>query len=178
MTRLTNHSNIRIALFAIFATLVGPSTQAQAQDVFVSLELPARPAAAVEMEQQADDLLVAGRGWERAAGLYRRAAELRGSDDVKSADNLRMAGYLQFYRGRPKAAVLTLMQAGEAFLALGDVERAAEAFIDGAWVATRADMPVEARDLRERGRLLTRSPLLQVEDRTALVRRLGETAGQ
>jgi hypothetical protein len=169
--------NHRIAWIAIAVALAATSTQVQAQDAFVSLEVPARPAAAAEMEQQADDLLVAGRGWERAAGLYRRAAELRGTGDLKSADNLRLAGYLQYYRGRPKAAVVSLTQAGDAFLALGDVERAAAAFIDGAWVASEADMPIEARDLRQRGLLLTRSPLLRGAARTELVRRLGEAAG-
>jgi hypothetical protein len=177
MTRLTKHSNNRIAVLAIFAALAGTSTPVQAQDAFASLDVPTRPAAAAEMEQRADDLLVAGRGWEQAAGLYRRAAELRGPDDLQSADNLRLAGYLQFYRGRAKAAVASLTEAGEAFLALGDVEQAADAFIDGAWVANEVDMPVEAQELSERGRLLTRSPLLRVEERTALVRRLGEAAG-
>jgi hypothetical protein len=38
-------------------------------------------------------------------------------------------------------------------------------------------MPAEAHDLGERGRLLTQSPLLAVEERTALVKRLGEAAG-
>jgi hypothetical protein len=176
MTR-SNTLDHRIASLAIVALSATMSTQVQAQTAFVSLDVPARPAAAAEMEQQASDLLLAGRGWERAAGLYSRAAELRGSDDLKGADNLRLAGYLQFYRGRSKAAVASLTRAGEAFLALGDVERAAETFIDGAWVANEAEMPLEAHDLSERGRLLTRSPLLQDEDRTALVRRLGEGAG-
>jgi hypothetical protein len=167
------HSNIHYAFLAIFAMLAGTSTQAQAQDAFASLDVPARPAVAAEIEQQADDLLVTGRGWERATGLYLRAAELRGRHDVKSADNLRLAGYLQFYRGRAKAAVSSLTQAGEAFLALGDVERAAQTFIDGAWVAAEADMRREAHELSDRGKLLTRSPLLRVEERTVLVRRLG-----
>lgn len=74
-------------------------------------------------------------------------------------------------------AVATLTQAGEAFLGLGDVERAAEAFIDAAWVAHEVRMPLEARALAERGRLLTRSPLLDAFARAALARRLGGTAG-
>jgi hypothetical protein len=159
---------------AIVATLFGASTQAHAQDAFVSLAVTAQPAAAARMEQQARDLLVTGRGWERAADLYLRAAALRGPGDLESAGNLRLAGYVEFYRGRPKAAVASLTQAGEAFLALGDVERAAQAFIDGAWVAAQAKMPIDARALGERGRLLTQSPLLAAENRTALVRRLGE----
>jgi hypothetical protein len=162
---------------AIVATLAGAATQGPAQltaqDAFVSLAVTAQPSAAARMEQQARELLLTGHGWEQAADLYLRAAELRGAGDLESADNLRLAGYVEFYRGRPKAAVASLTQAGETFLALGDVERAAQAFIDGAWVAAQASMPIEARALHERGRLLTQSPLLAAEDRTALVRRLG-----
>jgi len=171
----------RVALLAIAAVFTGTTTQVQAQTQFVSLDVPALPVAAAEMERRAGDVLdggrFEGRGWERAAGLYISAAELRGSADPRSADNLRLAGYLQYYRGRTKSAVTSLTQAGEAFLALGDVERAAEAFIDAAWVADAADMQAEARELSERGRLLARSPLLAAEERTALVRRLGEAAG-
>jgi hypothetical protein len=171
----------RVALLAIAALLAGTSTQVQAQTQFVSLDVPALALAAEEMERRAGDVLgggrLEGRGWERAAGLYISAAELRGSADPRSADNLRLAGYLQYYRGRTKAAVASLTQSGEAFLALGDVARAAEAFIDAAWVADEANMPSEARELSERGRLLTQSPLLAAEERTALVRRLGEAAG-
>jgi hypothetical protein len=171
----------RVAFFAIAALFAGTSTQAQAQTQFASLEVPTLPAAAADMEQRASDVLdggrLGGRGWERAAGLYIDAAELRGSADPRSADNLRLAGYLQYYRGRAKAAVVSLTQAGDAFLALGDVGRAAEAFIDAAWVADEANMPAEARELSERGRLLTQSPHLAAEERTALVRRLGEAAG-
>jgi len=173
MTRHTSHANHRIAFLAIVATFAGASTHVQAQDAFASLDVPARPAAAEEMEQRAYDLLTAGRGWKQAAELYVRAAELRGAGDPESADNLRLVGYVLFYRGRPTAALASLTQAGEAFLALGDVERAAASFIDAAWVAAEAGMPMQARDLSERGRLLTRSPLLQVEARSALVRRLG-----
>jgi hypothetical protein len=177
MTRTRTSVHNRIASIAIFAALAGTFTQVQAQAAFVSLDVPARPAAAAEMEQQANDLLVAGRGMERAAGLYARAAELRGASDERSADNLKLAGYLQFYHGRREAAVASLTQAGEAFLALGDVEQAAEAFIDAAWVACEVRLPLEARALAERGRLLTRSPLLEDSERAALLRRLGGTAG-
>ena len=178
MTRSMTHSISRSVFIALVATLAGATThQAQAQDAFVYLDVPARPAAAEEMEQRAQDLLTAGRGWEEAAGLYLRAAELRGAGDLQSADNLRLAGYVHFYRGRAKAAVVSLTQAGETFLALGDVERAAASFIDAAWVAAQADMAVQAHDLGDRGQLLTRSPLLGAENRTALVRRLGGVPG-
>jgi len=91
--------------------------------------------------------------------------------------DLRLAGYLYFYRDRPQAAVVSLTEAGEAFLALGDVEGAAETFIDGAWVATEAGMSAAAKELADRAKLLTSSPLLHPEERFALARRLGATPG-
>jgi hypothetical protein len=160
-------------LLAIIATFAAASSQVQAQTTFAALDVPVRPAAAEEMEQRAHDLIVTGTGWDRAAVLYRRAAELRGTDDLKSADNMRLSGYLHFYRGSSQASVLALTEAGEAFLALGDVGAAADALIDGAWVATQAGMSPQALDLAERARRLTRSPLLQPEERSALARRLG-----
>jgi hypothetical protein len=174
---MTHHGN-RFVILAIVATLAaGTSTQVQAQGTFVSLDVPTRPEAADQMEREATDLLSDGRGWRAAAALYMRAAELRGMDDLKSADNLRIAGYLQYYAGRHRIAVASLTEAGEAFLMLGDVEQAAEAFIDGAWVATQADMAAVAKALSERGSRLTRSPLLGTSERLSLVRRLGAASG-
>lgn len=106
------HTKTRIASLAIIATFAAASHQDQAQDAFVALDVSVRPVAAEEMEQRAKDIIMGGRGWDRAAGLYRRAAELRGTDDIRSADNLRLAGYIQYYRGRPLAAVLALTQPG------------------------------------------------------------------
>jgi hypothetical protein len=170
-------SKRRIALIAVIAVSAVASTQAQAQDAFVSIDVPSRPEAADHLEREAIELLSYGRGWRGAAALYMRAAELRGMDDLKSADNLRIAGYLQYYAGRHRAAVASLTEAGEAFLTLGDVERAAETFIDGAWVATQAGLPAAANVLSERGGLLTHSPLLGASERLALVRRLGMAGG-
>jgi hypothetical protein len=171
---MTN-STFRIAFVAIAATLIAMPTQIQAQDTFAALDIEPRPAAAEEMEALAYDLVLGGRGWEDAAGMYRRAAELRGSSDARAAMDLRLAGYIYFYRGRAPAAIASLTQSGEAFLALGDVSGAAEAFIDGAWVAAKWDMPTEAAALGERALLLTRSPILPAEERFALARRLGVT---
>jgi hypothetical protein len=172
------HTTSKFAFLALAATISSTvSTQVQAQDAFAALDVAVRPAAAEEMEGLAYDLVVAGRGLDEAAGLYRRAAALRGTGDPMGADNLRIAGYIEFYRNRPQLAVTTLTEAGEAFLALGDVERAAESFIDGAWVAMKADMPAAVLELSERARLLSRSPLLEADERFALARRLGPAAG-
>ena len=70
MTRSTTSVSHHIASLAIVAALAGTSTQLQAQDAFVALDVSSRPAAAAEVEKQASDLLLEGRSWERAAGLY------------------------------------------------------------------------------------------------------------
>jgi hypothetical protein len=144
---------------------------------FAALDVATRPAAAEEMEALAYDMILAGRGWDSAAGLYRRAAELRGAEDPRSAMDLRLAGYIDYYREHGQAALVSLTESGESFLALGDVQGAADAFIDGAWVAAQLGMSAEARALADRARLLTRSPLLAPAERFALARRLGVTAG-
>jgi hypothetical protein len=171
------NSTSRIVFVAIAATYAMMPTQTQAQDAFAALDVSTPPAAAEEMEALAYDMILGGRGWDSAAGLYRRAAELRGPEDPRSAMDLQLAGYIHFYRSRGAAAVESLTESGEAFLALGDVQGAAEAFIDGAWVATHLGSPAEAMALAERAKLLTRSPLLAADERFALARRLGATPG-
>ncbi len=171
------HSTIRIALVAIVTTLPAMPIRTQAQDTFAALDVSTSPAPAEEMEALAYDMILSGRGWESAAGLYRRAAELRGTGDPRSALDLRLAGYIYYYRSRGAAAVVSLTESGEAFLSLGDVQGAAEAFIDGAWVAAQLGMSAEAMVLAERAKLLTRSPLLPADERFALARRLGATPG-
>lgn len=165
----------RIAFVAIAATLIAMPTQTQAQDAFAALDIEPTPVAAEELEAMAYDMILVQRNWDEAAGLYRRAAELRGSSDARAAMDLRLAGYIYFYSGRIPAAMSSQTQSGEAFLALGDVAGAAEAFIDGAWVAAKSDMPAEAAALGARAHLLTRSPILPTAERFALARRLGVT---
>ncbi|MEQ1856353.1 MAG: hypothetical protein ABL963_07780 [Longimicrobiales bacterium] len=173
MTTTTN----RLAFVAIAATFSVMPLQTQAQDAFAALDVSMPPAAAEEMESLAYDMILAGRGWEQAAGLYLRAAAMRGAADPRSATDVRLAGYIYFYKGRPQAAVTSLTGAGEAYLALGDVEGAAETFIDAAWVAAKVGMTAEARGLADRARLLTRSPLLEPSARFGLAERLGATPG-
>ena len=152
-------SNTKKGLVALTAAaaLMGAPSHLDGQESGQALANPTDASAmALELEVRAEDLSK-GTRWKAAAEMYRRAADLRGEGDIKSADNLRVAGYIHYYEGGFQTAVTTLRRAGEAYLALGDVERAAEAFIDGAWVAGRSGMLSEALTLRERGLLLTRS---------------------
>jgi len=167
-------SNTRSGLFALTAAaaLMGAPNHLHGQESRQALSNSTDVSAmAVDLETQAEELAKETR-WKAAAQMYRSAADLRGEGDIKSADNLRVAGYLHYYLGSFQSAISALRAAGESYLALGDVEQAAEAFIDGAWVAGRSGKMSEAHGLRERGVLLTRSPLLDMQNRMALVQRL------
>jgi hypothetical protein len=171
-----SHTRNGLIAVTVAASLIGAPSRVHSQETFV--------VRAVTEEMSAQALVLETRAMEflngslvvthfgEVASLYRRAAELRGQSDIRNADNLRTMGNLEYYKGDLHDAVSTLRSAGENYLALGDVVSAAETFIDGAWVAGRAGMMSEALLLRERGGVLTRSPLLDIPERTALLRRL------
>lgn len=158
---------------AAAAASLGAPTGASAQ-TFASLggREPGSLVAAERLEARARDLS-AGPRWSSAARLYRNAADLRGAGDVTAADNLRLAGFIQFYGGSTISAVDVLEEAADAYLAVGDVVSAAGTLTEAAWVAARAGKALEARMLRERALLLTLSPLLDPGERETLIRRLG-----
>ena len=71
-----------------------------------------------------------------------------GADKVRDLLN---AGRFHFYADHLGSAVSALQEAGEAAMALGDVDTAEQAFLDGAFVA------VEAGDLTSAFALLDRA---------------------
>ena len=166
---MSHTKNGLIALAAV-AAVAGAPSRVHAQET-ANVLVGESSTVAMELEGRALESLTT-QHLAAAARLYRRAAEIRGDGDIKSAENLHTVGYLEYYAGELQNAVVTLRSAGEAYLALGDVERAAEMFIDGAWVAASAGMIPEMHALRDRGMLLTRSPLLDAPERVALVQRL------
>ena len=170
-----NPSRRTFLLIATAAASWGAPPPAAAQTAtFASLTEAERPSitAAEKLEAEARDLS-AGPGWASAARLYRNAAELRGAGDFTAADNLRIAGYIGYYERRLSSSTAVLTRAADAYLAGGDVLSAAATLTDAAWVAVQADHGLEARRLRERALLLTRSPQLDPADREMLLRRLG-----
>jgi len=67
-----------------------------------------------------------------------------------------LAGHLYFYAAQHEASVLAFRAAGHHFLSLGRLDRAADAFHDGAWVATRAGLTGQAQELGGWTQILTR----------------------
>ena len=127
---------------------------------------------ALALKAQAEGYLEAPNRVERAADLYRRAAELRSDADPRKVENLQMAARLSFYAGKGEKALAD--QAAAAMLATrqGDVIRAGHAWLDAAWVAVEIGKAERAEEYTAEARLLTTSPLLAESDRSAIHARI------
>ncbi len=123
---------------------------------------------------QLDDLSA----WERAARLFRRAADLRPEGDPAGTENLIYAARLSYYEGNERQAVRDFEAAGQRALAMGDVIVAANAFTDAAWVAQHRGYGERALALLSRARLLSGSPLIPEDERTHLRGRWGAAGPQ
>ena len=121
----TKSRTIQLAVAALLAvgsaSALGAQTEAET------------PVAEIEaLEARAADYLVDVDRWNRAASLYRRAAELRAPSDPVAVDNLVRAAQLSFYKGDRSQATRDFGDAGRRALAFGDVLKAANAFADAA----------------------------------------------
>lgn len=116
--------------------------------------------------------------WERAARLFRRAANLRSEGDPAATENLIYAARLSYYEGNERQAVRDFEAAGQRALEMGDVIVAANAFTDAAWVAQHRGYDERALALLSRAQLLSRSPLIPEDERTYLRGRWGAAGPQ
>jgi len=157
---------------AMAATLVAASAAAASAQTTANVEVGEIEA----LEMRAQEHLQEVGDWGRAASLFRRAAELRPSSDPVGVEDLLQAARLSYYHGDKGDAVRDFEAAGQRALALGDVIAAANAFVDGAWVAEENGRGAKALDLVGRARLLVNSPLLPNEIRDDLQNRWVETS--
>ena len=126
-----------------------------------------------QLEQAAERLARDPKHYGDAASAYEQAAALRGGADPRSADLLINAARVYHAAGEPSSAIRVLLHLAEQSLASGRVTAAADALIDGAWVARDAGRADAALELARRALMLTDSPLLSPEERTRLRGRLG-----
>jgi hypothetical protein len=111
--------------------------------------------------------------WPRAARLHERAAALRG-DDPRAVQSWRMAAWLYGATGDHGRGRTMMERAAESAAAGGDVERAANAYIDAALIAMEDGRADKATGLLRRTRVVLGSPLLPLDRRGAILRRIGE----
>lgn len=154
------------AALLVAASATGLSAQVTAEATVTEFET-------IEMDARAR--LANLKDWDRAAALFRRAAELRPAGDPIAAEDLIYAARLSFYEGDKRQSVRDFESAGNRALAMGDLVVAANAFMDGAWVAHNRGYGEWAFALVDKARLLSNSPLLPDNERMHLRSRWVET---
>ncbi len=130
------------------------------------------------LETDARDYLSDVTSWDRAAALFRRAAELRPEGDPAATEDLMYAARLSFYEGKERQAIRDFEAAGQRALAMGDVLVAANAFADGAWIAQHRGYGERAHTLLGKAQLLSNSPLIPEDAKVHLRARWDVTGPQ
>jgi hypothetical protein len=174
----------RTAFAVVFAAApaVEQITPAPAQPV-PPVRVEAALATAEGQENARADALEAGaitlygtpREWRTVAGLHRRAAALR-RDDPRAVDSWRMAAWAYSAARDPATARAMMERAAERAAAGGDVERAANAYVDAAFIALESGGTDRVPGLLRKTRVLLSSPVLPADRRAAVLQRISGEA--
>ncbi len=155
----------------VAATILLPRTSAA--QAIRSKSAPA-PSPALALESQARPMMDLPKKWAQMADLYAQAAQVRTADDPRGVDDLVLAAAGYRWAGKRTPARATYVAAAERALGLGDVVRAADAFLCAAVIANeQKDLPA-AWELKARAERLAQSPLLTDGQRRLI---LGQFAG-
>ena len=110
----------------------------------------------------------------RAAQLFEDAATHLPPTNPALENTYRMAASVQFHLGRTERAKTLFARAAEAARARGATARAADAYVDAAFVALRTGDRNSARRFIEHARRLARQSDVSPEDRARVLRRLSQ----
>ena len=165
-----------IILAGSFALFMGvlPSI-AQCQTATKSSEPNGRLGRAIELHERAVALHSQPARAAEAARLHRWSAQLRSSTDPEAVKSLAMAAHLFGYAKRPLDARRTMEEAAERALAMGDVARAAQAYVEATFFAEKLKNRSEIERLGRKALLLAESPVLATEERAAIMNRIRST---
>lgn len=113
--------------------------------------------------------------WRDAARLHRQSAALRPPEDSLGYRCLVKAAHLSYGKDDLMNAQNDMADAGAQALARGDVEKAALAYADAAWVANERKHQGEVLTLARRAEVLASSPLLSGKQRSGILGRFVHT---
>ena len=130
-------------------------------------------ARADSLEARAREMYSTSRWYIVAARLHRRAALLRG-DDPKAVESFRSAAWLYSVAGKHQLAREMMENAAERATAFGDVEGAANAYIDAAYLAIESSRQDQVPDILARMHAVLSSPLLTESRRAGILKRIGD----
>ena len=164
-------------IFAAFSAVVFAATAlpsiADAQLSAKSSAPTSRIARAIELEEKALALHGAPSRASEAAWLHKQAASLRDPADPAGVQQLAVAAHLFNYANRPFDARRTMEEAAERALGMGDLVRAAQAYVEATFLAKAQNNRSEMNRLGRKALLLTHSPRLTPEERRLLTNRIG-----
>jgi hypothetical protein len=112
------------------------------------------------------------RSFYDAAIAYRDGVRYRAVTDATAIGDLILAGRLLNAAGQDEEAKAVLEEAAERARSLGHVQRAAEAYLDAAFVAEALGEGSESQRLATNAAMLASSPLLDEDARSAILRRI------
>jgi hypothetical protein len=113
--------------------------------------------------------------WEAAAAFYTEAATIRGFGDEGAIDDLATAAALHYYRGDRAGALSIMTGAARQAVASGHVLKAAESYVDAAWIALELGLTPTVREFAYSATLLARSPHLSDVESYSILERLPVT---
>jgi hypothetical protein len=169
-TSLTTRFGVVVAMAAL--ALPG---QASAQASSAVDARDARVERAEQLEQEAR-MYVDGpiMNVGEAAKRFRRAAALRAEDDRQALTTLRMAALMAYYHGDLRRSRSASVELARRAKRLGEVDVAANAFLDAAVLAAEQQDGEAAHAYLRSATLLAGSPQLTTPQRQFLASRLGE----
>lgn len=149
---------MRNQILATLSVLTLVSTGVTAQTAIKSSEpRVGKLARAIEYEERARALHSKPERAAEAARLYRWSAQLREPTDPNAVASLALGAYMFGYAGLTSEARQTMELAGERALQVGNVERAAQAFVDAAFYAEKEKRPGQVDRLGRKALLLAGS---------------------
>lgn len=162
-----------LGALAVLVALTSPLTVVAQQPM-----TPIQVDAANSQSQRADTLEAYALGLHstpsrflEAAQLHERAARMRG-EDPKAVASFRTAGWLYSAVGRNDLAREMMQKAGERASSVGDVEKAANSYIDAAFLAIASGREDKVPALIRKTRAMLTSPLLTADRRAPLLERI------
>lgn len=154
-------------LMAVAAAPVAASAQQKLPAVRVT-----GTAYADELALRAEKLSTQLDQFKKAAELFEQSADVRTAGDARAVTCLRSAATLRYNTGNKRKGLALMEKAADRAIRLGDVMFAANAYIDAAVIAQELRQGERALQLGERAALLTKSPLLSGDQRSALLARM------
>jgi hypothetical protein len=152
---------------AFLATLILPPAAA-AQQVLPTITAVAK---ADSLHQSAEIMAQNSHRWRDAARLHRESAMLRAPDDSLGYRCFTSAANLSFAANDLANAQSDKIAAAAQALARGDVEAAAHAYADAAWLANERKNPEQVWTLGRQAEILASSPLLSTTQRNRILER-------